>query len=246
MVRQALRFLVTLVVASLSASITPACADGWTVRTARLVMPYGMRVPKHHLWYRDVTRAQREVRKGYVLPRSAVSTRSNPLAIVNEHKQLSDRYRERGYAAYAEYALRPGLALGVSGLITLANADRLSFEQEKTWHKAESVFLRARVLPTLSVQSELTLAQTSRRALGYAAVLQLDYEPLRGLHLSCTGELAGRPAREPEPLYAENDVLPGAWMTVDWLMSPHFEARFDAIARRETGPQLLARFSTYF
>jgi hypothetical protein len=33
---------------------------------------------------------------------------------------------------------------------------------------------------------------------------------------------------------------------VDWLMSPHFEARFDAARRRETGSQLLARFSTYF
>jgi hypothetical protein len=237
MLCHAARFLLTLLVVSFSSSITPACADGWTLRTARLVMPYGMPVPKHHLFYRDVTRSQREVRKGTLLPRSALSMRSDPLAIVIEHKQTSDRYRERGYAAYAEYALRPRVVVGLSGLITLSNADRLTFEQEKTWHKAESVYVRARVGRTFSVQSELELSQTSRRAMRQAAVLQLDYEPRRGLHLMCSGELGHR-------LYAENDV--GAWMTVDWLMSPHFEARFDAITRRETGQQLLARFSTYF
>ncbi|MET0287069.1 MAG: hypothetical protein ABW352_21475 [Polyangiales bacterium] len=245
MFRQVLRFVVTLLVASLSASTSAARAEGWTVRTARLVMPYGMRTPKHHLWYRDVTRAQREVRKGNVLPRSGPSTRHDPLMILHEHKQTSDRYRDRGYAAFAEYALSPGLALGVSGLITLANADRLSFEQEKTWHKAESVFLRARMSRTLSVHSELELSQTSRRAFGYAVLLQLDYEPFHGLHLLCTGELTQRPT-ETRELYAQNDVHPGAWMTVDWLITPHFEARLDAITRRESGPQLMARFSTYF
>ncbi|HEX5661632.1 MAG TPA: hypothetical protein VFX59_30790 [Polyangiales bacterium] len=238
MIHQAVRFVLTFVLASLSASITPACADGWTVRTARLVMPYGMRVPKHFGWYRDVTRAQREARKGTVLPHSALSTRSDPLAILNEHKQTSDRYRERGYAAFAEYTPRPGLAVGLSGLITLASADRLTFAQEKTWHRAESTFVRARLLRTLSVQSELELAQRSRRARAYAAVLQLDYEPRPGLHLMCSGELAHLPA--------ENDVLPGGWMTIDWLVSRHFEVRFDAIARRETGSQLLARLNTYF
>jgi hypothetical protein len=240
MLRHVARFLLTLLVVSFSSSITPACADGWTLRTARLVMPYGMRVPKHHLFYRDVTRAQREVRKGTVLPRSALSMRSDPLAILIEHKQTSDRYRERGYAAFAEYLLRPGVMVGLSGLITLSNADRLSFEQEKTWHKAESAFVRARLGPAWSVQSELELAQTSRRAMSYAAVLQLDYEPRPGLHLMCSGELARR------RLAAEDDVQPGAWLTLDWLLTPHFEARLDAIARRETGRQLLARFSTYF
>jgi hypothetical protein len=245
MFRQVLRFVVTVLVASLSASTSAAHAEGWTVRTARLVMPYGMRTPRHHLWYRDVTRAQREVRKGNVLPRSGPSTRNDPMAILHEPKQTSDRYRDRGYAAFAEYTLGPTLALGVSGLITLANADRLTFEQEKTWHKAESLFARVRLSRVSSVHAELEVAQTSRRAFAYSALIQLDYQPLHGLHLLCTGELTQRPT-ETRELYAQDDVQPGAWLTVDWLLTPHFEARLDAIARRESGPQLMARFSTYF
>lgn len=269
-VRGSMRFFLTLWIVA-ATSVAPACADGgsslqhesvsargrarphWLVRTSRLVMPYGMRLPKHHLWYRDVTRAQRERRTGSVLPRSPVSVRYDPMAILHESKLLSDRYRERGYAAYAEYEVSSRLAVGASALVTLSNADRLTFEQEKTWHDAQSLFVRARIARPLSALAELEVARTSRRGRGYAGLLQLDYEPLHGLHLLCSGELAQRDVRRadedevlPVPAHAQRTFLPGAWLTLDWLMSAHFEARFDAIARLESGVQLLARFNTYF
>jgi hypothetical protein len=266
------RFFVTLWLVA-AASVAPACADAgagglsprqralvggrssphWLIRTSRLVMPYGMRLPKHHLYVRDVTRAQREAHAGNVLPRSPISVRHDPMAVINENKLVSDRYRERGYAAFAEYAFSPGLAAGASALVMVSNADRLSFEQEKTWHRTQSLFVRVRVARPLSFLAELELAHSSRRARGYAGLVQLDYQPLRGLHLLCSGELTRRTARRsndddllPEPPHAQRELLPGAWLTLDWLASPHFEARFDAIARLESGMQLLARFNTYF
>lgn len=232
--------------------LTKSKERGWTAGVKRTVLPFGMRVPDHYLFSRDVTRGEREFNPGDGGGYGSLPQRWDPIARSVNHKNLTDRYRARGYSSFAEYAVSRDFAFGASALVTAAHADRETYDQQLTVRAVPGVFGRVRLTRDLLLLAEFDTSYVSRRALGYQAALQLDYQPARGLHLLCAGDvvnvgslLAPRAAS----FAAWNDesaLRPGGWMTVDWLFTKRLEARVDMTARQSAGQSVLAKLQAYF
>jgi hypothetical protein len=155
---------------------------------------------------------------------------------------------------YVETSVSDGFAAGVSSLFTVAQADRIFLEQEKTSRGAHGAFARVRVVKPVVVLLEADALHTSRRELGYVGLAQLDYELVQGLHLGASGEMldqgyqqrnSGLPGIDIERLKGAGKPRLGGWATVDWFFLPHFEARFDAISRQNEKLWLLAQLHFY-
>ncbi len=250
--RELLQTLVLALLATFVCSRARAERGRWNARASYISVPYGLRIPDSYLFSRDLTRGERRKTRtdGRVLPHATHSVRFDPLAEVRDATRTStpDPFRERGYTAYVGYMVSPMLELGLSGRATNAMADRLYMQRLATTHVGASVFARLRVARAFTIAGEVGALDTSRRELGYAAQLQLEATLMEGLRLLWTGQFVQRGARDDEANVGPSaaDLQPGAWLTLDWLVCPHFETRLDAIKRDNSGTSLLARFTTYF
>jgi hypothetical protein len=226
----------------------------YTLRAGRLNLPFGLRIPEHYMWTRDITRSDRDAdqQSGVAFAYNSGAIRSELMAIAGNYQIRPDRYRERGYSGFFEYAFTDGLAAGVSSLITVAQADRVSFEQLHTLRGAHGAFMRARIVKPLVVMAEADVVHISRRKPGYVSYLQFDYEPLRGLHVMCTAELMDQGLHDAGPggvpyarVAGAGKPRPGGWVTVDWFFYSQLELRVDLIAREGTGGYVLAQIHAY-
>jgi hypothetical protein len=155
---------------------------------------------------------------------------------------------------FFEYAITDAVAAGASSLLTVAQADRVSFEQLRTLRGVHGAFARARarIVKPLVLLAEVDAVHISRRAPGYVGFLQLDYEPLRGLHLIATTELLDQGVHDAGPGGVAFAQVPGAgkpraggWASVDWFFLPQLEARVDVVARQDAGAYVLAQLHAY-
>jgi hypothetical protein len=225
-----------------------------TLRAGRLNLPFGLRIPEHTMWVRDLTRTDRDAdqQHGVALAASTGSLRGELMALAGNYQIRPDRYRERGYAGYLEWLIHDYWTVGASSLLTVAHADRVSLEQERTVRGAHGLFGRLRPLQQVVLVGEVDLVHTSRRTLGYVAFGQLDYEPLRGLHLIGTAELADLGRHDPGPTGPEYAELPGsgkpragAWASVNWFFYRQLDLRVDGIFRQDAGATVLAQLHAY-
>jgi hypothetical protein len=226
----------------------------WTLRAGRINLPFGLCVPEHYLWVRDVTRTDRESdqHEGLALAYNNRWLRSEVQAIAGNYQLRPDRYRERGYSGFAEYLIGDGIGVGASSLITEAHADRVSFEQEKTLRGVHGIFYRQRIIRPVVVLAEADLMHISRRQLGYVGFCQADYEPLHGLHLIATVEVLDQGLHDPANVGIHYESLPGAgkpragaWLSADWFFYSQLELRVDGVFRQDTGAYVLAQIHAY-
>jgi hypothetical protein len=226
----------------------------WTLRAGRMNLPFGLRVPQHYLWTRDNTRTDRESdqQEGVALAYNNRWLRSEAMAILGNYQIRPDRYRERGYSAYAEYLINDAIGVGASSLVTAAHADRVSFEQDKTVRGVHGVFYRQRIIKPIVVMAEADVMHISRRQLGYSGFGQLDYEPIQGLHLITTVEVLDQGLHDRAPVGISYDSVPGAgkpraggWLSADWFFYSQLELRVDGIFRQDSGAYLLAQLHAY-
>jgi hypothetical protein len=165
-----------------------------------------------------------------------------------------DRYRERGYSLFVETLVTEPFATGVSSLLTVAQSDIGTAEEEKTVRGVHGIFTRVKVSEPVVVLAEADAMHKSRRDLGYVGFLQLDFEAVQGLHFGATGEALDRgykPGRSNVP----GIDLPrttgfgkpqlGGWLTVDWFFLPHLEARVDAIVRQQNPFTVIGQLHAY-
>jgi len=228
--------------------------NDWTLRAGRLNLPFGLRIPEHYMWTRELSRTDTESdqQHGVALAYNRGGVRSELMGIAGNYQIRPDRYRERGYSGFAEYAFTNGLAVGVSSLITEARADRISLQQLKTIRGVHGAFARARIVKPLVVLAEADLLHSSRRSAGYAGFVQLDYEPIRGLHAMVTAEVMDRGGQDTpsgaaaiRTVAGAGQVRPGGWLTVDWFFYSQLELRVDVIARQGSGAYALAQLHAY-
>ncbi|MET0283863.1 MAG: hypothetical protein ABW352_05315 [Polyangiales bacterium] len=240
--------LVLALLASLVCGRAHAERSRWSLRTARVNLPYGLRVPEGYLFSRDLTRGERarSVNDSRVLPYGSVSVRFDPLAEVRDQPSTPDPFRERGYSAFVSYAITSALDLGVHGRITIAMADRMFLEPLATTRVAASLFARLRLARSFAIAGEIGGQDSSRRELGYGAALQLDMTLFEGLRLLGAAGVVQRGVGDGGSAHASADLQPGGWVTLDWLVNRHLETRIDAIQRDDSGTSLLARLTTYF
>lgn len=222
-----------------------------TVRAGRLNLPFGIRMAEHVMWVRERTQTDRESdqQHGVALYMGFEDVRFELMGILGNYQVNPDAYRERGYAAYLEYAVTQKTLLGLSSMYTFAADDRLEPSGLKTMRQAHGPFLRASPSEAVAILLEADVLLRSRRDIGYVGFLQIDVEPARGFHLIATGEILdggyselarngniGRAAGFGRP-------LPGGWLSLQWFFLPHFDLRVDAIIRQEK--QILSQLHVY-
>lgn len=226
----------------------------WTLRAGRMNLPFGLRVPEHYLWARDITRTDRDSdqQEGVALAYNNRWLRSEAMAIAGNYQIRPNRYRERGYSAFVEYLASDAIGVGLSSLVTAAHADRVSFEQDKTLRGVHGAFYRQRIIKPVVLMAEADIMHISRRKLGYAGFGQVDYEPLQGLHIIGTLEVLDQGLHDPAAVGITYDSLPGAgkpragaWLSADWFFYSQLELRVDGILRQDSGAYLLAQVHAY-
>ncbi len=238
--------------------------DKYVLRGGRLNLPFGVRIPEHTMWAREVTKTDRESdqQDGLALAYVGENMRAEFMAIAGNYQTRldplppyeelsSDAVRERGYSFYMEGIAGTSFAAGISSKATYARLDRQTFE-EKSFQQAHGLTMRWAPFKRLSFLGEMdSLFRTNRNA-GYVGFLQGDYEPIQGLHLIVTGEILdeGLPvvaAGEPTPVSEPGLGLPkgGAWIGLDWFFYRQFEFRTDLVLRQNEPLTVLGQLHFY-
>jgi hypothetical protein len=201
--------------------------DAVMLRAGRLNLPFGLRNIEHTSWVRSETRTDTNVQQqlGVSLAYNTETLRGELMGIAGNFQLGPDAFRERGYSAYAEYALTPSAYLGLSSLVTHALVGLQS--TFPTTRHAHGFFARWAPTPSLALLAEVDLlawvAPPRKDRRGYAAMLQGDLEVMTGLHLLALVEGASRGDGTGTSL--------GFWGSVVWYPLPHLEVRLDNIAR---------------
>ena len=205
--------------------------DSILLRGGRMNVPFGLRNIEHPSWVRSETRTDinQDQQDGVAVAYSNDWLRGELLGIAGNYQINPDVYRERGYAAFAEFAVAPRLAAGVSSLITHAAADVLTHKE--TTRQAHGLFVRAAPWKELVFLGEFDALVTRAGApaeAGYVAFAQADIETIQGLHAMVTGETLNRGS-------AGGATSFGEWLGAAWFAVPHVDLRFDAIRRTQSG-----------
>src|SRR6185436_17599161 len=164
------------------------------VRGGRLNLPFGLRNVEHTAWVRDLTNTDinQDQQYGAALAYSRDPFRTEVMAIVGNFQVHPSQIRQGGYAGYFEYSLRPNLATGISSTITHAVLDPAV--RASATRQAHGFFARyAPVEPiVLLAEGDLLILNpgNASASTGGTGWLQVDFEPVQGLHFDVTGETA--------------------------------------------------------
>jgi hypothetical protein len=206
------------------------------LRLGRMNLPFGVRVPEHVLWAREATRTDRESdqQHGLALAHSEGRLRFEVMAILGNFQSYPDRYRERGYSLAAEYLIDEHVALGISSLLTRTNEDRFTLAQRAV-RQAHGLTGRVGLGSEWALLGELDVLDEAGRGAGYAGMAQVDYEPLRGLHVLGTFELLdqGR-VHDAAGVPGSGEPRLGVWGSLAWFLFAHVDLRLDAVLRQSS------------
>jgi hypothetical protein len=203
--------------------------DAFLVRAGRINVPFGIRSVEHTLWVRSTTRSDVNdtQQDGVTLAYTSEKVRGEVMGIVGNYQISPDDVRERGYSGYVEFAPTTRIAAGVSSRITHAEQD--IYLRVPDTRQAHGLFLRASPWVPIALLAEADyIIESPTGATGshsLATMLQADYEPWQGLHLTATGETLD--------IAGGGSVALGGWLTATWFFAPHFDIRADFMDRTE-------------
>jgi hypothetical protein len=220
----------------------------YTLRAGRMNLPFGVRIPEHTMWVREATQTDRESdqQHGVAIAYNGDWLRAEIMGIAGNYQLNPDAYRERGASGYAEALLTDEFALGLSGLFTVAEADRLTLVQESTTRQAYGILARTAIAEPVVMLFEADMLLRSRAESGYVGFLQLDFEFIQGLHFMLTGEALDYGAQDGVPRSKGfGEPRWGGWVSMAWFFLPHMELRVDGIARQEDPFTLLSQLHVF-
>ena len=148
------------------------------LRAGRMYLPFGLRVIEHPFYVRSMTGTNIDSQQQYgaALFHESETYRAELMAIAGNYQTFPDSYRQRGYAGYAEFSIRPRLQLGMSSTLTYAKLDP-DFPRSII-RGAQGVFLRWSPDQVLAVLVEAdavhTVIDASVNHAGFAGLAQLD------------------------------------------------------------------------
>lgn len=181
------------------------------------------------MWISAATRTDINVAQhGVALSYSTKSMRGELMAIAGNYQLPPDVYRERGHSGYFEYFVAKNASVGVSSLVTHARGDLFASVRTPFTRQAHGLFSRYVLAKSTVVlaQADLLVAKRSGSdaRLGYDGMLQVDVEPVQGLHLAPALEVLRGPT-------GTGGASVGGWLSAIWFFAPHFDFRLDGIYR---------------
>lgn len=201
--------------------------DAFVIRAGRMNLPFGIRSIEHTLWVRTATETDINDTQehGVALAYNAPKVRAEVMGILGNYQISPDANRQRGYSATVEAVPSPGMAVGVSSLITHVSEDvnlRVA-----NLRQAHGLFVRLSPVVPLVIFGEGDLVVNSPAGASttkaFASMLQGDVEPIQGLHLILTGETL-TPGGGAASSY-------GGWAAIDWFCLRQLDVRFDFMWR---------------
>jgi hypothetical protein len=208
--------------------------DEVLVRAGRMNLPFGIRSIEHTLFVRRETRTDTNTGQQYGVEvdyhRGPI--RAGLLGIAGNFLLSPDKFRSRGYAALVEYAFTPTLAVGVSSMAVNTQLD-VTLLTTKSWRHSHGLFARYSPFRAAVVSAELDYLHTSQPRpgkinTGGVGMLNVDLEPVQGIHVGPTLELVAREFSQPASY--------GAWASAWWFFLPHADVRFDTILNSFPNP----------
>jgi hypothetical protein len=178
---------------------------------------------------RELTRTDLNVdqQHGIAVAWNTEGWRAELMGIAGNFQIRPDVFRERGYSGFVEWTPASTLALGASSLMTWAQKD--IDVALPLWRQSHGVFARYAPIQSVTLLGEADLiadvASSSAYGVGGAGWLQIDVEPVQGVHVAPAFEMAkaDETARFPTT---------GGWVTLSWYPLPHTELRGDVVWRR--------------
>jgi hypothetical protein len=215
--------------------------DAVLVRAGRMFLPFGLRNNEHTMLIRASTQTDINVNQqvGLSVSYNSETLRGEIMGIAGNFSIGPDEFRERGYSAYAEYAFSPTAYLGISSLITFAKYG-LTNDSLPTTRHAHGLFARIATSETFAILAEANFlawqTPVTVDRIGFASMLQADFEPMKGLHLIGSVEAGHKGNNERGPSL-------GAWLSVSWYPLPHLEVRVDNVLTKTSVAGLDSSFS---
>lgn len=199
------------------------------VRAGRMNLPFGVRSIEHTLWARVFTGTDIDDTQQYGLSASFATDRlrAEVMGIAGSLQLRPDVFRERGYSAFAEYAVLPSLTFGASSKIVHEELDPRLLREE--WKQAHGVFGRwATPWEPLVLLSEWDYVLESPKYLlktrGVVGYAQADIEATQGVHFMGTFEGSGVTVTSAPTSF-------GLWLSYAWFFAPHADIRLDNVFR---------------
>jgi hypothetical protein len=205
------------------------------IRAGRMSLPFGIRFIEHTFYVRSETGtnidSQQQV--GAAFFHDAEQYRYEVMAIAGNYQIAPDEFRKRGYAGYIEYAVRPGMQLGFSSMVTYSRLDPTTLKNS-AFTGAHGPMLRWSPFDTVAILAELDLthfaATQTLTQYGLVGVTQVDWEFLRGIHTMVTGEIYHKPELDDTQGHHFNNR---EWLSLAWFVYPHIDLRGDAFRDSE-------------
>ncbi len=208
------------------------------IRAGRMYLPFGIRFIEHTFYVRSETGTnidgQQQV--GAAFFHDAEQYRYEVMAIAGNYQIAPDEIRKRGYAGYIEYAVRPGMQLGFSSMVTYSKWDlSTSTLKDSAFTGAHGPMLRWSPIDNVAVLTELDLTHFSATQTltqyGLVGVTQLDWEFLRGIHTMVAGEIYHKPELDDTQGHHFDSR---EWLSLVWFFYPHFDVRGDIFHTSES------------
>jgi hypothetical protein len=197
---------------------------------------------------RDLTKTDRESdqQHGLALSHSGPIWRFEVMAVAGNFQVHPDAVRERGYAGFVEYRAAADLAVGVSSQLLRSKESILFGRTEPTTRQAHGATLRWSPIKPLVFLAEADALLASERSLGHAELFTLDYEPVQGLHLAVSEEIADSGMAGGASIAPGNGKpVTSNWLTVHWFFLTHWDLQVDFVTRYQVAPQLQAQLHFY-
>jgi hypothetical protein len=208
--------------------------DDILIRVGRLNVPFGLRIVEHTAWVRNntFTDINYSQQTGAAVAFDNGHVRTEVMGIVGNLAVSPDAYRQRGFSGLVEVPVADRATVGFSALLT--RAELTLNAPSPGLHQVYGVFSRWGPTDQVAVVAEADLFYNNNLGSGVvqpnaATWLQVDYEPIQGLHFM--------PAVETLNTYGVRGTSVGAWMTLDWYFLPHTDLRLDGLYRSERAPE---------
>jgi hypothetical protein len=164
---------------------------------------------------------------GIAVALSLEGLRAEVMGVAGNFQLHPSEYRERGFAGFVEKQLGSALAVGLSSQLLRSRVD-VDTREPFYMRQAHGAFARWAPAEAIALLAEIDLlasrSEPAPTIFGHAALLQVDWEVRKGIHLIATGE----------SLNDRGLSGAGAWGTVAWFLTHYAELRLDAIVRRTT------------